>query len=137
MIGPLYKTVLRRPKPVGFREQVLEFAVGPCALSVTKINQIISLYVVFLWLVLLFKALPHLSLGASINWVYVLMIGTAFSACTGFVTLGKRGMGPMFTPPPAKDTDYAAGPARQSSRPSGQEVACHRVAKSMTTVEWR
>jgi hypothetical protein len=39
VIGPLYKTILRRPKPVGFREHMLEFAVGPSALSVTKINQ--------------------------------------------------------------------------------------------------
>jgi hypothetical protein len=89
VIGPLYKTVLRRPRPVGLREVLLAVATGPSPLSVTKINQIISLYVVFLWLVLLVKALPHFSRGAPINWVYVLMIGTTLVACTGFVTLGR------------------------------------------------
>ena len=93
VIGPLYKTVLRRPKPSRLSKRLIDLATGPSALSVTKINQLISLYVVFLWLVLLVKALPHFSLEAPVNWTYVVMIGAALLACIGFVTLGRTSGG--------------------------------------------
>ncbi|PNH88136.1 RipA family octameric membrane protein [Vibrio diazotrophicus] len=67
--GPLYKTVLKRRLPqhqpesdfkslTDLRLAKIDFLVaGPSAHSVSKINQIISLYVTFLWCVLLVYAI--------------------------------------------------------------------------------
>lgn len=93
VIGPLYKTVLGRPKPIGLRRNLREFVTGPAALSVSKINQIISLFVTVLWVILLYKSLPRFSTKASFNFGYALMIGTALGACVLFVTWGQTARG--------------------------------------------
>src|ERR1017187_1584406 len=91
--GPLYKIILERPEAAGLRQHAVGFITGPSALSVSKINQIISLFVTVLWLFLLYGALPHFSGRAPINWEYVGIIGAAFAACCGFLTLGRTHQG--------------------------------------------
>lgn len=87
--GPLFKTVLRR-RPAGtFKEYMKNAATGPWSISVSGVNQIISMYVVLLWLVLLTKSIYPLSWSAPINWEYVVLIGGMFAACIGFVTAGR------------------------------------------------
>jgi hypothetical protein len=54
--GPLYKTLLTRPPAVGCK-RLTRFLVGPGPFSVSKINQIMSLYVTILWILLLMKVL--------------------------------------------------------------------------------
>ena len=49
-VGPLYKTVLKRQKATG-RYWLEERINGPASYSVSKINQIISLFVTVLWLI--------------------------------------------------------------------------------------
>ncbi len=87
--GPLYKVVLTRPKPRNVREWIREQITGPCFLSVSKINQIISLYVFFLWLWLLWRALPEFDLKAAVDWGYVIIIGLTFLTCIGFFVFGR------------------------------------------------
>ena len=89
VIGPLYKITLKRPPPVGVAGHISEFITGPSPLSVSKINQIISLYVTVLWLFLLYKALPPFSCTANVDWEYVSIIGFTFVACVGFITVGR------------------------------------------------
>ena len=48
--GPLYKVVLRRPKPKGLKESISHIITGPYRFSMSKINQIISLYITALWI---------------------------------------------------------------------------------------
>lgn len=48
--GPLYKTLLERPELDSFSEK---YVTGPKSVSVSKINQWVSIYVLFIWLLLL------------------------------------------------------------------------------------
>lgn len=89
LVGPLYKTVLTRPDPSSLSEYVVGVITGPSPLSVSKINQIISLYVTGLWAFLLYKALPPFSCVAPVKWDYVGLVGFALTACIAFLTLGK------------------------------------------------
>ncbi|EHK6028852.1 hypothetical protein ACOKWQ_004667 [Vibrio parahaemolyticus] len=52
--GPLYKTVLRRAKPRKFLQWVDFLLTGPSKHSVSKINQLISLYIASMWGVLVY-----------------------------------------------------------------------------------
>ncbi|MFZ2146855.1 MAG: hypothetical protein WAV28_06510 [Sedimentisphaerales bacterium] len=85
--GPLYKVTLRRPKPKGIK-WISHLITGPYKFSVSKINQMISLYVTFLWIFLLIKSLTEFRLEATINWGYV-VIGLTVLTCIGFFRLGK------------------------------------------------
>jgi hypothetical protein len=87
--GPLYKVVLRRPKPTNVKEWFIEHITGPYPLSVSKINQIISIYVSFLWVFFLYKALPEFDRADVINWGYVIVICITVLTCTAFLTLGR------------------------------------------------
>ncbi len=66
---------------------------APWSVSVSGINQIISIYVVALWVALLIRSLPTFSLSADINWFYVLLIGGMLASCVGFLTAGKTHLG--------------------------------------------
>lgn len=56
IIGPLFKTSLPRRAPQDRLEKIETLLVGPSAHSVSKINQIISLYICIVWLALIFRA---------------------------------------------------------------------------------
>ena len=95
-IGPLYKIVLMRDKPKGIKDNIVAFMTGPKALSVSRINQIISLFVTILWVFLLFEALPgtyFTFFGDHAIWRYAAEISLAISTCIAFVTLGKTSLG--------------------------------------------
>lgn len=89
MVGPLYKTILTRPPSASIGESVAGAITGPSPLSVSKINQIISLYVTVLWVFLLYKALPPFSCAATVNWEYVASVVVALLSCIAFLTLGR------------------------------------------------
>ena len=89
MVGPLYKTVLTRPDAASVGEYVTGVITGPSPLSVSKINQIISLYVTALWVFLLYKAMAPFSCAAPIKWEYVILVAIAFLSCIAFLTLGR------------------------------------------------
>ena len=87
--GPLYKVVLSRRNPNTIKGKVAHLISGPSPVSVTKINQIISLYISFLWLGVLCYALPSFDLSAKINWFYTVLIIASFVTCILFLKLGR------------------------------------------------
>ena len=72
VIGPLYKTVLKRPKP----KKLIEKLLGPASFSVTKINLIISWLILIIWVYLLVEALPRFDSSASKNYKYLGLVIT-------------------------------------------------------------
>lgn len=87
--GPLYKVVMHRRKPSTMKESAQEILTGPGAFSVSKINQLISLYVTLLWVALVIWALPPFNLHAPIDWLYVGVIVATVAICISFWTLGR------------------------------------------------
>lgn len=84
--GPIYKVIVKRRKPKDVNEYIEHFLNGPSPISVSKINQIISLYVSILWLFLIYYSLPDFSSSADVNWFYVLIIGISVCTCIAFFT---------------------------------------------------
>lgn len=89
VIGPLYKTIITRPdknkdyKCDGFKDVII----GPAPYSVSKINQIVSLYVVILWCILMFYAIfDKFSLNPLI--VIIILVFTIIAAY-GICICGK------------------------------------------------
>lgn len=85
--GPLYKVVLERSVPKNLNDRAVHLLTGPSPVSVSKINQLISLFVTVIWIILLCYSLPPFRVGAPINWFYVFVISTALLACSGFYLL--------------------------------------------------
>jgi len=84
--GPLYKVVMSRNLDDYTRsEKVRDWITGPSDLSVSKINQLISLYVFILWVLLLWYSLPTFSVSAQVNWFYCGLIGLSAIVCASFV----------------------------------------------------
>lgn len=77
--GPLYKTILHRPKNKNLISRAIE---GPAPFSVSQINQWVSLFTLVIWLCLIWVVLPPFDLKAGISVKYA-VIGTS----TGVVTL--------------------------------------------------
>ena len=89
VIGPLYKVVLTRADPTGWREHGVHLITGPSPFSVSKINQIISIYISGLWVCLLFYSLPEFDFSASFNLLYVSVIAISILSCVLFFWLGR------------------------------------------------
>ncbi|QWL81710.1 hypothetical protein HQ395_14325 [Aeromonas hydrophila] len=94
--GPLYKIVMSRNAMSKTGEKVVHFFTGPSPISVSKVNQIISLYVFTLWACLFFYSLPEFGLDREINWFYVALVSFSASACILFVWLGQSYGGGYF-----------------------------------------
>ena len=91
--GPLYKVVLTRGKPSGWKDISTHLITGPSPLSVSKINQIVSLYVSILWAGLVWYSLPAFNFAAAINWLYVGLISLSLLTCILFFSLGRTFQG--------------------------------------------
>ena len=87
--GPLYKVVLTRGRPKGWRDKTKHVLTGPSPLSVSKINQLISLYVSLLWVLLVWYSLRPFDLEAEINWFYVAVVTISVIGCLTFFWLGR------------------------------------------------
>jgi hypothetical protein len=87
--GPLYKVVLTRPKESKWIPRAKDFLTGPGSFSVSKINQLISLYLCAIWTVLLHYALPPIRRSAEPNWYYVASIVLGVLACIAIWGLGR------------------------------------------------
>lgn len=97
--GPLYKVLLKRPnlkKKSGVRNAVrfgrswLHYHLtGPYPFSVSKINQLISVYVSVFWILLLIHSLPEFKRDAEINWAYVSVILLTAATSGSLLTLGR------------------------------------------------
>lgn len=89
VIGPLYKVILCRNTPKGAKEWAVHLLAGPSPISVSKINQLISLFITLVWCGLLFYSLPPFSSERSINWYYVGIVVMSVLFCLGFLTVGR------------------------------------------------
>lgn len=86
--GPLYKVVLTRGRPKGI-EIGRHLLTGPSPLSVSKINQLISLYVSVLWVVLVWYSLPEFDFQAGVNWFYFVLVSLSLAICVAFFGLAR------------------------------------------------
>lgn len=88
--GPLYKTVLCRNSKTKNEDWLSHLISGASEISVSKINQIVSVYIFALWWVLLIYSLWPISSDLPPNWFYVFLVLLAL-ACGGLVlTKGNR-----------------------------------------------
>ena len=87
--GPLYKVVLSRPKPKGIKEWTLHLFTGPSPISVSKVNQLIGLYITFLWCGLLLYSLPPFVKSQPVNWYYIGLTAMTIGLCVLFATIGR------------------------------------------------
>ena len=88
--GPLYKVALRSPDPVGFKEKFRHYLVGSTKISVSKINQLISLFVLIIWVGLLFYSLPPFRSNVPIDYGYSALIVLTAVTCFGIWKLGRK-----------------------------------------------
>ena len=86
--GPLYKSVVVRKETDGMLRRLL---VGSSSISVSKINQLTSVYVTLIWAGLLGYSLQPMDRSWPINWEYAALTGFTLLACVLFVALGKTG----------------------------------------------
>lgn len=87
--GPLYKIVMSRNEMTKFSEKALHLVTGPSSISVSKVNQLISLYVFVLWLFLLMYSLPEMGVDRPISWFYVGLLSLSSIACASFLWFGR------------------------------------------------
>ena len=93
VVGPLYKIVLTRVKPANNKEWFVHAITGPSQLSVSKVNQIISIYVAGLWIALLIYSLPPFDSTATINLFYMGLIVFTTITCLAFFGIGTTWKG--------------------------------------------
>jgi len=90
VLGPLYKVVIEeRSKPAPGRLRQLATASG--RYSVTKINQMISIFVVFIWILLIWRALPSFGITHPVNWFYVSALVGSLLTCLMLCLWGHTG----------------------------------------------
>jgi hypothetical protein len=92
----LYKVVTGRPKypnpfwhPKGWWPRIRTTIVGPGPFSVSKINQIVSLFVIFLWIGLVIKVLPPFIMNSPIVPEYAISIGIAVLVALTIYVMGR------------------------------------------------
>ncbi|MGE4504332.1 MAG: hypothetical protein AB7D51_03225 [Desulfovibrionaceae bacterium] len=88
-IGSLYKISFYGDRPEHTPARIKNYITGPAQISVSKINQIISLFVTLVWINLLSNLLLPLSFEKSIDWFHVSMISTTIAAIGLFHWLGR------------------------------------------------
>jgi hypothetical protein len=80
--GPLYKTIIRRSEASGLIKKAEGFLWGSKNFSVSKINQIVSLFVALIWILLIVKVLLPLDLSiADLDWFRTSVLVLTGLAC--------------------------------------------------------
>ena len=87
--GPLYKVVMSRNDPANGKEWLIHLLTGPSKISVSKVNQLISIFVTLMWVGLLWYSLPPIRPSMPIDWRYVALIALTVATCAGYLFLGK------------------------------------------------
>jgi hypothetical protein len=84
-VGPLYKTILRRPEERSAFEKLL----GPQAISVSRVNLIVSVFTLCIWVVLFIHSLPPLHRTDPVSWGHVI-VGVITLCFMVFMRLGAK-----------------------------------------------
>lgn len=85
IVGPLYKTVLVRPKSV--ESWVERLLTGPKAFSVSKVNLWVSIFTLVIWVCLVRHSLPRVTcsdIGVVWRYVGVAVLTLFFGGCMWF-----------------------------------------------------
>lgn len=95
--GPLYKTLLERPSLEPLSEKLVT---GPLCVSVSKINQWVSVFVLFVWILLVAYSVYRTSATLSVSqhdWLvictHIIVIVVALLSCFLMVSRGKTHKG--------------------------------------------
>ncbi|MDT5122647.1 MAG: hypothetical protein QOC96_2129 [Acidobacteriota bacterium] len=88
VIGPLYKTVSKRPRATGLNDRISNVLTGPREYSVSKINQIVSLFVTVVWGLLILDALPPFDMKARLDWPLIIVISLGTLTCLAMYKYG-------------------------------------------------
>lgn len=88
--GPLYKTVLRRTATGGFIERFVD---GPLPISVSRINQWVSLFTLAVWVLLAWNVLPVFARDAPMSVKHVLVAALTAIICLSMVLFTKSKLG--------------------------------------------
>ena len=88
-IGPLYKVILKRPEEKAPAKWLEDRITGPAPYSVSKINQIISLYISIVWLGLLWNALGSFNRSFDTSFWHLVCALSAILFCVFFRILGR------------------------------------------------
>jgi hypothetical protein len=91
VVGPLYKVVISSTPPIGLWPRMAHLIVGAGNFSVTKINQIVSLFVTLIWVILLCVSLPPFSLSVPTHWLYTIVVGATIASVILILRLGRTG----------------------------------------------
>ncbi len=86
VVGPLYKTILQRPENRKFFEK---HVLGPQAISVSKVNLIVSIFTLCIWVALVIHALPSFHGTDPVSGKHV-AIGVITLFFIGFMRLGAK-----------------------------------------------
>lgn len=89
IIGPLYKTVIDRPPRSD--NTLKSLLVAPANFSVSKINQLVSIFVIFVWILLIFRAIVStICLGGVVLICFgLLLVLSGPLACFAIWKFGK------------------------------------------------
>jgi len=90
VVGPLYKVVIKNTPQKGVLPRMKYLIVGAGNFSVTKINQIVSLFVTVIWAILLLWALLP-AFKQSVLALYAAVVGAAVAAVALILWLGRTG----------------------------------------------
>lgn len=91
IVGPLYKTILHRPANRNFLET---YFLGPQAISVSKVNLIVSIFTLCIWIALVKHSLSAFHFTDPASWRY-LVIGVITLFFILFMRFGaKTHLGP-------------------------------------------
>ena len=95
--GPLYTTLLERPRHINASEK---YITGPLSVSVSKINQWVSVFVIFSWITLIalsaYKSLSPLGISKQ-QWLeltsHFVVVVVAIGCCVLMLSRGKTHKG--------------------------------------------
>ncbi|AJX81482.1 putative membrane protein [Burkholderia pseudomallei 7894] len=87
--GPLYKITLSRNPTLKRLEYLDHLVTGPSAYSVSKINQVVSLYVFLLWIFLVVYVIWPLDIHHAVNWPHCILVGLTIGACGLLLRRGR------------------------------------------------
>ncbi|PKG56339.1 hypothetical protein [Shewanella sp. GutDb-MelDb] len=88
--GPLYKIVLSRNSETKTDDSMSHLLSGASEISVSKINQIVSVYIFVLWWFLMGYSLWPMSLDLPPNYFYIAIVALTVICCGMFIFKGTR-----------------------------------------------
>jgi hypothetical protein len=86
IFGPLYKTIAKRPdNPTSFIDSIVDFFVAPTPFSVSRVNQLVSIFMVSIWGLILYSSVaPICYYSCTVEWEKAIPVFLALVTCVGF-----------------------------------------------------